>query len=529
MDIKEIKKICRSFKIEAIALIFSILYSVFSILIAIVTEKIVNNIDNIDYKYFLILIGLIVFSVLFVGIGHYYINKCDTIAEKKLHLYLFNKLIDKQECFFAENQDGKLMNLLNNVTRRISSTLTVHKFILIQASLTVIISFAVLFYYSWIMALATAALIIIIMLLSQKLAGNIGELGADSDLKKGYVENGMLEIIHNISMIKSLNKQSFFKIKYYDNYEKNKIKPDLKYYFVETIYTCLAYILMYALPLIAICVGIAFKNYKAITAGIIFAVYQIINGIQEPVRNIMTTIGTLKRVKSTIPLLDPILTSNLNDNRKMVEDIEFNNISFKSAGFKTAESNMILKDVSFEINKGDFVSIKGDSGSGKSTIFKFINGSLVDDNVDVKINDLSPKEYNFYTMIKIVTQNNYILNDTVINNISLGDNYDNDYLDEIIKICQLEEFVKKYGYDKIIDSTSSNISGGEKARINIARILIRKPEVLLLDEICAALDKHTSEKLAKNIYDFAKKNNITVISISHKDEFEKYSNKIINV
>lgn len=198
------------------------------------------------------------------------------------------------------------MNLLNNVTRRISSTLTVHKFILIQASLTVIISFAVLFYYSWIMALATAALIIIIMLLSQKLAGNIGELGADSDLKKGYVENGMLEIIHNISMIKSLNKQSFFKIKYYDNYEKNKIKPDLKYYFVETIYTCLAYILMYALPLIAICVGIAFKNYKAITAGIIFAVYQIINGIQEPVRNIMTTIGTLKRVKSTIPLLDPI-------------------------------------------------------------------------------------------------------------------------------------------------------------------------------------------------------------------------------
>lgn len=213
----------------------------------------------------------------------------------------------------------------------------------------------------------------------------------------------------------------------------------------------------------------------------------------------------------------------------MVEDIEFNNISFKSAGFKTAESNMILKDVSFEINKGDFVSIKGDSGSGKSTIFKFINGSLDDDNVDVKINDLSPKEYNFYTMIKIVTQNNYILNDTVINNISLGDNYDNDYLDEIIKICQLEEFVKKYGYDKIIDSTSSNISGGEKARINIARILIRKPEVLLLDEISAALDKKTSDKIAKNIYDFAKKNNITVISISHKDEFEKYSNKIINV
>ena len=213
----------------------------------------------------------------------------------------------------------------------------------------------------------------------------------------------------------------------------------------------------------------------------------------------------------------------------MVEDIEFNNISFKSAGFKTAESNIILKDVSFEINKGDFVSIKGDSGSGKSTIFKFISGSLVDDNIDIKINDLSPKEYNFYNMIKIVTQNNYILNDTVINNISLGDNYDNDYLDEIIKICQLEEFVKKYGYDKIIDSTSSNISGGEKARINIARILIRKPEVLLLDEICAALDKHTSEKLAKNIYDFAKKNNITVISISHKDEFEKYSNKIIYI
>ena len=122
-----------------------------------------------------------------------------------------------------------------------------------------------------------------------------------------------------------------------------------------------------------------------------------------------------------------------------------------------------------------------------------------------------------------------MFSDTIKNNICCGDMYKEDELREIYKLTLLEEFIGKYGEDKIIDFSDSNISGGEKQRIALARILIRKPKLLLLDEITSSLDDTNSHLLAKNIYEYAKTNNITVVVISHKDEFLEYSNKVIKV
>src|SRR5699024_2220017 len=93
-------------------------------------------------------------------------------------------------------------------------------------------------------------------------------------------------------------------------------------------------------------------------------------------------------------------------------------------------------------------------------------------------------------------------------------------------IANLYDFVEEYGLDRNFEEAGKNLSGGQKQRINLARILLRKPELLILDEPTSALDNETSEKIVKNIVEFSKANNMSLIVISHRDDFDKYADDI---
>ena len=118
---------------------------------------------------------------------------------------------------------------------------------------------------------------------------------------------------------------------------------------------------------------------------------------------------------------------------------------------------------------------------------------------------------------------------TLKENITMGKFFDDDLLNEVINICELNEVKEKYTLDKLINKDTSNISGGEMQRICVARALIRKPKFLLLDEVTASLDEATANKMINKIVEFSKRNNIAIIAISHKNDFESFSDKIIDL
>ena len=132
-----------------------------------------------------------------------------------------------------------------------------------------------------------------------------------------------------------------------------------------------------------------------------------------------------------------------------------------------------------------------------------------------------------FANISLVEQKPFLFSVSIKENILLGNDFGKEQLDEVIKVCALEEMVRQYGLEKEIDWNGGNVSGGELQRITIARTLIRKPKFLLLDEITASLDAKTAELIAKNIVAFTKKYNIGIIAVSHKDEFIPFSNKKI--
>ncbi|MDO4595189.1 MAG: ATP-binding cassette domain-containing protein [Tissierellia bacterium] len=131
--------------------------------------------------------------------------------------------------------------------------------------------------------------------------------------------------------------------------------------------------------------------------------------------------------------------------------------------------------------------------------------------------------------MKETGQKSITINDTIIKNIVLGEKFSKDEIDEVIKMCQLENLIRLKGEDFIVNESADNLSGGEKQRISLARVLIRKPDVILLDEPTSALDENTAENFISAFFEFIKKYEMSAIVITHKNDFVKISDMIVDL
>lgn len=218
-------------------------------------------------------------------------------------------------------------------------------------------------------------------------------------------------------------------------------------------------------------------------------------------------------VKDTDLKNEEITTSILND----IKTIKLSNISLSYKG------TSVFSNFNLCFKKGKKYAIIGKSGSGKSTILKMIlrlinnyEGELLIN--DVNINDIDDRS--IYSLISYVGQENFLLNDTIKNNITMYSNYDENKINTILELLLLNTFIEEKGLNYKIDENSTNISGGEKQRINIARALYKKSEILIMDEAFSSIDIQESKRIEKEIlsmYD-------TVISIMHKYDEEILSN-----
>lgn len=191
-----------------------------------------------------------------------------------------------------------------------------------------------------------------------------------------------------------------------------------------------------------------------------------------------------------------------------------------------------LKDVNFSVEEGEFIAVMGESGSGKTTLINLISRFLKSDDVHIKYNNVDINEIDkelYYKKIIQVEQRPIMLESTVYENVALGDYYSDNDLNEVIDICCLREFVDNKTLDFVLSEDAKNISGGEKQRINLARMLIRKPEVLILDEPTASLNRKMAKELVSNLSFFIRKYSITLIVITHNDDFDDIITKEIDL
>lgn len=227
---------------------------------------------------------------------------------------------------------------------------------------------------------------------------------------------------------------------------------------------------------------------------------------------------------------------NLLDEKVVIDNAtkevnDFNSLQLKNVNFSYT-TKPILKDINLSLKKGDFIAIKGPSGIGKSTILKLLM-KFYPYNGSIKLNDLElsdiTKEY-LYKSVTIFNQTTYLFNDTIRNNLLIAneDATDSDMFKALEK-ASLSDFILnlKDGLDTVIKEDSDNISLGEKQRLGLARVFLRKPKLLLLDEPTSNIDALNESIILNSLKKH--QDDMTIILISHKESSLKIANKIYSL
>ena len=207
------------------------------------------------------------------------------------------------------------------------------------------------------------------------------------------------------------------------------------------------------------------------------------------------------RINEVLNTNTKIIDGNFNGNTKTVGEIEFKNVSFK---YPDADE-YILKNISFKINRGETLAIIGSTGSGKSTIVNLIMRFYDATDGEILIDGINIKEYKqeaLYEKIGYVPQKAVMFNGSVKYNVGYGKNkIDDKKIKEACKIAQASEFVEKMPnkYDSNVSQGGTNISGGQKQRLAIARAIAKSPEIFVFDDSFSALDYKTDYVLRKEL------------------------------
>ena len=217
------------------------------------------------------------------------------------------------------------------------------------------------------------------------------------------------------------------------------------------------------------------------------------------------------------------------------EDLNFSKLEFKDVNFKyNSKDALLLNNINFEINKGDYVGIIGSSGSGKTTILNLVIGLLNPNSGQIKVNNenVENKIKEWQLNLAYLPQDVFLLDGSLKENITLEDDIskiDIEKLNNAINKSNLKSFVDSSdnGLDTTVGENGIKISGGQRQRLGIARALYSNKNFLILDESTNALDEKTKRKIIEELYSL--KDYFTIIFVDHNEDYYSRCDKIFEL
>ena len=278
--------------------------------------------------------------------------------------------------------------------------------------------------------------------------------------------------------------------------------------------------------------GLQYMNNE-IELGVLAEFIIYVNMLTWPVATVGWVTSIVQQAEASQKRINEFLETKpsiINPSTKKIDikgEIKFDKVSLN---FK--ETNIqALNEVSFKINKGESIALMGDVGSGKSTLLELICriydptiGKIFLDGNDIKKINLNELRTN----IGYVPQSTFLFSDSIINNIKFGKlDASLDEVKKSVKIACLTKDIElfKEKYNTLLGERGVNLSGGQKQRLAIARAIIKKPEILILDDSLSAVDTETEEKILSSLNDITKK--MTVIIATHRISSAKTCDKIL--
>ena len=543
-----IKRLYQDYSKKFLKKIF--LAALFSILVAASTSAIAWLLDPAIKKIFLekdrtlilVIPAFIIITFAAKGISLYFAKSTMIYVgeeiKKLLQFDMISSLIKADTKLIDGKHSGKFISNLTFDVTHITNMLSDAVLALFKDSLTLIGLLIVMFYQNWKLSLIAIIMIPLASTASKILAKRISKVATEAQERSGFLNSYLIELFKNHKLIKIFQKENFEINRSDQHLESLKDKnAKIRTVYVrvspvmETFTGIMIGILIFYSGNLIIKDEININNFFSFLAAMMLA-YQPVRSLATINMAVNQGLSAAKRILPIIDNENEIKDKN-NANDILIKDanINFENVFFKYTD-DIAEEN-VLKGVSLEIKGGKMSALVGISGSGKSTILNLIprfynihSGDIKIDNqsiYDSKINSLRKR-------ISLVSQDTTLFDDTIRNNIGYA-NLDAtlDEIKEAAKLSSCEEFINELPnkYDTIIGENGIRLSGGEKQRISIARAMLKKSPIILLDEATSSLDSETEEKI-QNAINILTKNKTTVV-IAHRLSTILNSSKIFVV
>ena len=449
-------------------------------------------------------------------------------VRKSIQVDMLKSLISADTHFIDSKHTGEFIARVSNDVAMIINLVSTGLLNLFKDSVTLIGLLTVMFYQNWKLSLIAIIMIPLASFAARSLGKRVGKASLQHMILAEGLTKFLVELFKNHKLIKIFQKENF------ENNRANKYLHDLKEKAIkvttvyvraspimETLTGIMIAVLIYFSGKLIMSEQLEVNNFFSFLAAMMLA--------YQPVRSLATLNITLSQgITAAIRILPIVdIKNKINENE---DDTSLNlingNIEFKNVNFKYEENdntyvrNNVLNNINLKIQSGKMTSLVGHSGAGKSTILNLIPRFYNSDSGEIFIDGQSIYKVKLSSLrknISIVSQETTLFDDTIRNNIIYA-NLDatEDEIKEAAQLSFASEFIDKLPnkYETIIGENGVRLSGGEKQRLSIARAMLKKSQIILLDEATSSLDAETENKIQKAI-NYLTKNRTTVV-IAHR-------------
>ena len=500
------------------------------LLVYLISSLITNNISEDNLKY--IFLGIFI-SFALKGVFYYFATKVahEKAYEKltELRLDIIGHLKKLSLGFFKEHNTGELTNIVQHDVEQVEVYLAHGLPEIMSVTLLPTIIFIAMIFVDWRLALGMIAgvpLMYLVKVLSQKTMDKNFAIYFNHENK---MREELMEYVKNISVIKAFAKE--------EEISERTLKTAREYiYWVKksmgaiTIPMGLIDIFMEIGVVIVMILGSIFLYYGEITTPNFILAIILSSAFTASISKTATLQHFSIVFREALNAIGKVLTVPL-PNKKTEQGLEFGNIEFKDVNFAYGKDGFELKNINLTFKKNSLNAFVGASGCGKSTVSNLLMGFWDTDEGQILINGKDIKEYsqeNISMLIGSVGQEVILFDLSIFENISIGKlNATKEEVIEAAKKARCHDFISALpnGYETRVGEMGVKLSGGEKQRISIARMILKNAPILILDEAMAAVDSENEKLIGEAIDDLSKDK--TVITIAHHLNTIRNSDQII--
>ncbi|WP_296881326.1 ABC transporter ATP-binding protein [uncultured Methanobrevibacter sp.] len=498
-------------------------------------QNMIHHTGSVDiaglYNILIIVTALYVISSVFSYLQSYLLIRISTKISYDLRERMMEKITHLPMDKVDENKRGDILSRITNDVDSLQNGITQSFIQLTTAVITLVGVFIMMLFINIWMTLATIVLIPIAFIVIRFITKYSQSYFLKQLVYKGSINAQIEETFTGHDIIRAFNQEDISMEKFEEDNEKWFDQEWKSQFYSSLNGPLMNFISNFAYVVIAV-LGAIFALQRAITVGDILAFFQYVQSFTRPIQQITRVMHQIQTAMAASERIFEFLEydNEANPSTKEIREIR-DGITFENVTFGYTSDEKILKDLSFDVKKGEKIAIVGETGAGKTTIVKLLMRFYDIDSGSIKIDGVDITEYDknsLRSLIGMVLQDSWLFSDTIESNIHYGNlNSSHDDVVEASKQAYTDNFIRQLpeGYNTVLNEDTDNISHGQKQLLTIARTIISTKEVLILDEATSSVDTRT-EKLIQKAMDKLMENKTSFI-IAHRLSTIRNADKII--